>query len=295
METIEGVLVARTVAQFVIWQQSWRATGRSLALVPTMGALHAGHLALITEGGRQADAVAVTIFVNPLQFGPREDLAKYPRQLSGDCAKCANAGAALVFAPSAAEMYPADFQTSVAVEKLQARWDGHSRPGHFAGVATVVLKLLNLAQADVAVFGEKDWQQLQIIRQMATDLHHPTRIIGAPIVREADGLALSSRNAFLSADERARAVAIVQSLQEISQLAGRGGVETAPLAAHLAGRITAAGGRIDYACIVDAATLEPVDRLDRPARALVAAWFGTPKLLDNWPLDPRVDLPVLTS
>ncbi len=252
-----------------------------------MGALHHGHMSLVHLAAQQVDGIALSIFVNPKQFGPNEDLAKYPRQFEADCALCAQAGVAAVFAPTVGEMYPHGFQTRVEVERLQTRWDGQSRPGHFAGVATVVLKLLNLAMADVAVFGEKDWQQLAVLRQLARDVCHPTRIVGAPIARDADGLAQSSRNVYLSTDDRQRALAIHRGLREVAALADAGESRTAPLLAVLRRRIEGAGGRIDYAAIVEVATLEPVEVLDRPARALVAAWFGVPKLLDNWPLGPR--------
>ncbi|MBM4345978.1 MAG: pantoate--beta-alanine ligase [Deltaproteobacteria bacterium] len=286
MQTVQGVAVARTCAEFSAWCRSFRAGGRTLGLVPTMGALHQGHATLMRMAAQHADGVAVSIFVNPKQFGPAEDFGRYPRQFEGDCALCAAAGVAVVFAPAVEELYPAGFQTRVEVEQLQARWEGQSRPGHFAGVATVGIKLLNLALADVAVFGEKDWQQLAIVARMARDLGHPTRILGAPIARDPDGLAQSSRNAYLSADERSRARAISAGLRAVARAAADGQRATAPLVAQLRAHIEAAGGRIDYATIVDAATLEHLDCLDRPARALVAAWFGAPKLLDNWALGP---------
>lgn len=287
MEVVQGVTVVRTCAAFAQWCANWRSSGRSLGLVPTMGALHQGHMSLVHLAARHADGVALSIFVNPKQFGPNEDLAKYPRQFEADCALCANAAVAVVFAPSVDEMYPPGFQTRVEVERLQTRWDGQSRPGHFAGVATVVLKLLNLAMAEVAVFGEKDWQQLAVLRQLARDVCHPTRVVGAPIARDPDGLAQSSRNVYLSADDRQCALAIHRALREVAALADAGEFSSEPLLAVLRRRIEDAGGRIDYAAIVDAATLEPVGALDRPARALVAAWFGAPKLLDNWPLGPQ--------
>lgn len=289
MEIVQGVAVARTCAEFAAWCRDWRATGRTLGLVPTMGALHPGHLTLVQLAGQQSDAVAVSIFVNPKQFGPNEDFARYPRAFEADCALCASAGVAVVFAPTADDMYPPQFQTRIEVERLQTRWDGQSRPGHFAGVATVVTKLLNLALADLAVFGEKDWQQLAVLRQLARDLAHPTRIVGAPIAREPDGLARSSRNVYLSATDRQQALAISQGLRAIARRAEAGETDAVALVAQLRGQIEAAGGRIDYVAIVDAATLEPLAQLDRPARALVAAWFGAPKLLDNCALGSALD------
>lgn len=286
LEIVSGVAVVPTAAQLRQWSREQRRQGRRVALVPTMGALHCGHISLVQLAQQHADAVAVSIFVNPLQFGPNEDLAKYPRQFESDCAQCAAADVAVVFAPTVAEMYPAGFQTRVELPQLAARWDGASRPGHFAGVATVVLKLLNAAEADVAVFGEKDWQQLQIIRQLVADVGHSTEIIAAPIARDPDGLALSSRNAYLSADERQRALAIHRGLTDLQRAAAAGRTDTAQLMDEFRATVERAGGRVDYAAIVDPATLEPLATLDRPARAIAAAWFGTPKLLDNCQVSP---------
>ena len=284
---ISGVAIARTPDQLRQWLSAVRGQGKTVALVPTMGALHAGHAALMQRAGQQADAVVASIFVNPMQFGPNEDFSRYPRQLPADCALCGENGVQIIYAPDPATVYPAGFQTRVELTHLPTRWDGASRPGHFAGVATVVLKLLNVAQADIAIFGEKDWQQLQVITQMARDLDHITAIVGAPIVREADGLALSSRNVYLTADERRRAPAIQLALQELAALAAAGERDVLNLQAILSKRITDAGGRIDYAALVDPQSLVPLVQLDRPARALVAAWFGSPKLLDNCAIVPR--------
>jgi pantoate--beta-alanine ligase len=286
LETISGLPVARTAGQLRAWTRQQRGKGVSLGLVPTMGALHEGHASLVTLARTRVEAVILTIFVNPLQFGPREDFAAYPRQLQADCAKAAQAGATLVFAPDQTSMYPPGFQTHVEVEQLTQGLCGASRPGHFRGVTTVVCKLLNLAMADVAVFGEKDWQQLQAIRRMALDLDHPTEVVGAPIVREAGGLAMSSRNAYLSEDERTRAQAIHRALQRLQAQVQAGILETVPLLAEVEASIVAAGGRMDYAAITDPYGLEPLERVDRPARALVAAWFGPARLLDNLSILP---------
>lgn len=286
LETIAGLPVARTAEQLRAWVRDRRAQAQTLGLVPTMGALHAGHVSLVQVARARVDAVILTIFVNPLQFGPTEDFDAYPRQLRADCEKAAQAGVALVFAPDRTAMYPQGFQTHVEVETLTQVLCGASRPGHFRGVTTVVCKLLNLAMADVAVFGEKDWQQLQAIRRMALDLDHPTAIVGAPIVREPGGLAMSSRNAYLSEDERTRAQAIHRGLQTVQDHVRRGIRDSASLLAELKAGIEAAGGRIDYAAIMDPHLLEPLPQVDRPARALVAAWFGPARLLDNLAILP---------
>lgn len=284
-EQIAGVTVLRDPQQFRQWCQAQRRAGHSLGLVPTMGALHAGHLSLVQIAKQHASLAVVTIFVNPLQFGAHEDLDLYPRTLQSDCAQCAAAGVAAVFAPSATAMYPQGFQTHVEVSEVSQRWCGASRPGHFRGVATVVTKLLNLAMADVAVFGEKDWQQLAVLRRMASDLDHPTRLLGGPIVRDADGLALSSRNVYLTAEQRRQALVLPHGIARLQRQAAQGG-DLQRLQAELAEQIAAAGGRVDYAAAVDAATLEPLQRLDRPGRLLVAAWFGQTRLLDNAALEP---------
>ncbi len=279
-EPIAGVPVVRDPLLFRQWCADQRRAGLRLGLVPTMGALHTGHLSLVEIAKQHADLVVVTIFVNPLQFGPSEDLDRYPRTLLSDCQQCHDHGVALVFAPPAAAMYPEGFQTHVEVESISVRWCGASRPGHFRGVATVVAKLLNLALADVAVFGEKDWQQLAVLRRMARDLDHPTRVLGAPIVRDPDGLALSSRNVYLSPQQRSQALVLHRGIEQLRQGA-RQGQDLRLLEQQLAQAIEAAGGRVDYAAAVDAETLEPLQTLDRPARALVAAWFGQTRLLDN--------------
>jgi pantoate--beta-alanine ligase len=256
-----------------------------VALVPTMGALHAGHIALVAEGRRRANHVVATIFVNPTQFGAGEDFGRYPRQEAADAAALDAAGCDLLFAPAASEMYPPGFATQVSVAGVTADLDGAARPGHFDGVAIVVAKLLNQAGADIAIFGEKDYQQLLTIRRLARDLDSPTAILGHPTVRESDGLALSSRNAYLSADERSRAVALPQALAR-AKAAIEGGAAVAPALADAVAALAAAGfGPIDYVELRDAETLEPVASLDRPARLLAAARMGATRLIDNIALD----------
>lgn len=261
-----------------------RRKGR-LALVPTMGALHDGHLALIAEGRRRAERVAATIFVNPLQFNDPADLERYPRSEAEDLAKLEAAGCDLVWLPTAEDLFPAGFATTVSVKGISERWEGEHRPGHFDGVATIVAKLLARTLPDVAVFGEKDFQQLALIRRMAIDLGFGTEIVGLPTVRDRDGLALSSRNALLSPDDRSAAMALPRALNEArdSILAG------SPVAEALARaeqQLADSGFvRIDYLALVDAATLEPVEkRKKEDLRLIAAATIGTTRLIDNLPV-----------
>jgi pantoate--beta-alanine ligase len=247
-----------------------------------MGALHEGHAALIRAAKQSAGFVVVSIFVNPTQFGPNEDFAKYPRTLDADRELCAKAGADLIFAPTPAEMYPDFSVTVVDVTKLDEPLCGASRPGHFRGVCTVVLKLFNIVLPDVAVFGAKDAQQARIVRQMVRDLNVPVTVQVEPTVREPDGLAMSSRNRYLSAAERAVAPRIYESLQAIRSRALAGEWDVARLESALAAQLTQIpGARVDYARIVDDATLQPLTRLDRPALAAVAVFLGTTRLIDN--------------
>ncbi len=258
-----------------------RAGGKSLALVPTMGALHPGHLALIEEARRKADRVAATIFVNPLQFGANEDLDRYPRQEEKDAAMLAEAGCDLLWLPAAADMYPPGFATAVSVKGLSDRWEGEARPGHFDGVATVVAKLLCAVRPDIALFGEKDFQQLAVIRRMAQDLQLGVEVLGVETVRDLDGLALSSRNAYLSADERRRAVELPRALNEAAEqmLSGAPVPEALEEAKN---RLRAAGfSRIDYVALVNAMTLEPLDFPGGPMRLIAAAVIGKTRLIDN--------------
>lgn len=256
--------------------------GRTIGLVPTMGALHEGHLSLVRRAKAECDAVIATIFVNPVQFGPHEDFAKYPRTRERDLELLGQVGCDLVFAPHNDEMYPAGFSTYVEPPAVAAPLEGVCRPGHFRGVATVVLKLFHLLPADVAYFGQKDYQQSLVIEHMVRDLNLPIRIAVCPIVRESDGLALSSRNRYLSAGERSRALALSRGLARAESLVRAGECDAAMVAAALRGELAAAGiERIEYATVADAATLEELTVLDRPAVALVAAFVGTTRLIDN--------------
>ena len=266
-----------------------RQGGETLALVPTMGALHEGHLTLVREAKRQASHVAVSIFVNPRQFGPNEDLDAYPRRLAADAALLEAEGAAVLWAPTVPVMYPAGYATNISVSGVSEVLCGEARPGHFDGVATVVCKLFNQVRPDIALFGEKDWQQLAVIRRMARDLDlvrpHVSRIIGVPTVREADGLAMSSRNQYLSAQERQQAARLNVAMRTAIAAMEAGG-PVAEALAGLRGEILEAGFlSVDYADLRDAETLEDVARLEgRPARLLVAARIGKARLIDNMPV-----------
>jgi len=262
-----------------------RAGGKSLALVPTMGALHAGHLALVEEAKRRADRVVATIFVNPLQFGVNEDLGRYPRQEEKDSEMLAGAGCDLLWLPHVDEMYPGGFATTVSVKGLSERWEGEARPGHFDGVATVVAKLLCAVRPDLAVFGEKDFQQLAVIRRMSQDLQLGVGILGVPTVRDVDGLALSSRNAYLSGDERRRALELPRALNDAAASIRAGASVSETLAASIE-RLKAAGfAKVDYVALVNALTLEPLDKAEGPMRLIAAATIGTTRLIDNLPVE----------
>ena len=253
----------------------------TLGLVPTMGALHPGHMALIEAAKRQAAGVAATIFVNPMQFGPNEDLAQYPRQETDDAQLLTEYGCDLLWLPSVEDIYPTGFSTKISVSGLSERWEGEARPGHFDGVATVVAKLLLSVRPDVAVFGEKDFQQLAVIRRMVADLNLQAQIVGIPTVRETDGLALSSRNVYLSPDERARAVALPKALQDARD-AIRGGAKVSDSLDSAKSLLSDAGfSSVDYLALVDAATLEPLDRPTGEMRLIAAAVIGTTRLIDN--------------
>jgi pantoate--beta-alanine ligase len=263
-----------------------RVAGEKVALVPTMGALHAGHLELVRVARRHAQRVIVSIFVNPTQFGPNEDFTRYPRDTQGDLAKLAEAGADAVFLPTVEVMYPPSFSTTVTVAGVSEGLCGAFRPGHFAGVATVVAKLLLQALPEVALFGEKDYQQLKVIERMARDLDIPVAIVGVATVREADGLAMSSRNAYLTPAERQVAPRLVGVLREIAErlTAGEG---AAPLLVAGMAELTAAGFvPVQYLAFCDAETLAPLERADRPGRLLVAAYLGRTRLIDNIPVAP---------
>jgi len=280
------VPILRSVASLRVQVAQWRKAGHRVAFVPTMGALHEGHLSLVKAGLAEADKVVVSIFVNPTQFGPNEDFAAYPRTEEADVAKLEGAGAHAVYAPSVEEMYPAGAATTVHVSGVTDGLCGDFRPGHFDGVATVVTKLLNQAQPDVALFGEKDFQQLQVIRRLAKDLDIPVAIRGVPTLREADGLAMSSRNAYLSAEERATAPVLHRTLTGAAALL-QGGAEAEPVLKDGIAAILAAGfGSVDYLELRAAEDLAPLARLDRPARLIVAARLGKARLIDNIPVNP---------
>jgi|APLak6261675434_1056106.scaffolds.fasta_scaffold02563_3 pantoate--beta-alanine ligase len=274
-------LIWKTPGEVRAWVRS--LGGRRLALVPTMGFLHDGHLSLMREGGRRADVVAASIFVNPTQFGPKEDLSRYPRDPEGDLRRCASAGVAGVYMPEPSAVYPEGYQTYVNVEAVSQGLDGEKRPGHFRGVATVVTKLLALFRPDVALFGEKDYQQLQVISRLNDDLNLGVEIVGMPTIREADGLAMSSRNSYLSPDERQRALAISRGLFAVQKLAAAGEADVSKLVSVVRAELAAIGAREDYVEICHAARLTPLTRLEKqvPARALVACFVGNTRLIDN--------------
>jgi pantoate--beta-alanine ligase len=264
-----------------------RRAGQTIGLVPTMGALHEGHLSLVRAARAQTDFVVVSLFVNPLQFGPTEDLAKYPRDLGRDRELLAKEGAHLLFAPTVAEMYPAGAVTYVTVEGLSQQLDGVSRPGHFRGVTTVVAKLFHLVEPQRAFFGQKDAAQHAILRRMVRDLNFPLDIVVCPIVREPDGLALSSRNVYLNAAERQRALILSRTLHHLQQRFATGEHEAAKLiASGQAVFATEPAARLDYLAIVDPDTLEPVTRVTQPTLVAIAAWVGVTRLIDNVVLTP---------
>ncbi len=258
---------------------AWRGAGERVALVPTMGALHVGHLALVAEARRIGRAVA-SIFVNPTQFGPNEDFARYPRDVEADLARLGEGGADAAWTPDVATMYPPGFATRISVEGVSEGLCGAFRPGHFAGVATVVTKLINQVRPDVALFGEKDYQQLQVIRRAVADLDLAVEIRGVPTLREADGLALSSRNRYLDPAERAVAPNLHAVLNAVAA-AARTGAETAPAIAEGATTLEAAGFQVQYLAVCDAGSLRPLERVAGPARVLAAAYLGRTRLIDN--------------
>jgi len=255
-----------------------------LALVPTMGALHAGHMALVDEAKRRAEKIAATIFVNPAQFAPGEDFARYPRREAEDARMLEQGGCDLLWMPSAADIYPEGFSTSVHLAGVSDRWEGEARPGHFDGVATVVAKLLISVRPDVALFGEKDFQQLAVIRRMVADLNIPTEIAAVPTVREEDGLALSSRNAYLTEDERARAAALPRALEYARAAILDGTPVRLALDTGRKSLVEAGFSRIDYFALVESATLEPLEAPAGDMRLIAAAVIGPTRLIDNLPL-----------
>lgn len=263
-----------------------KRTGEPLALVPTMGALHDGHMALVEEARHRARHVVVSIFVNPRQFGPNEDLDAYPRREAKDAQLLQAAGVDILWAPPVEVMYPEGFSTSIAVSGVSEGLDGAARPGHFDGVATVVTKLFNQVRPDIAIFGEKDYQQLAVIRRMVADLNLPIEIVGLSTQRAEDGLALSSRNAYLTDDERKAALALPRALGEAARQIEKGSTVEAAIAKAIAMLAAHGFDPIDYVTLCDAVTLEPMTVLDRPARLLGAARMGQTRLIDNIAVDP---------
>jgi pantoate--beta-alanine ligase len=272
--------LARSVSDLRQSLAPWRKAGEKIALVPTMGALHEGHLSLVALAKSKADRVVASIFVNPTQFGPGEDFRRYPRDEAGDLDKLEKAGANLVFAPETAEMYPIGFSTKVGVSDLTEDLCGASRPNHFDGVATVVTKLLLQCAPHVAIFGEKDYQQLLVIRRLVRDLDIPVEILGAPIVREEDGLALSSRNAYLSPSERKTAPLLYQTIVAVANdlRQGRGADDAAAAGCF---KLEAAGFRVEYVAVRDPETLKPLSGPVERARVLAAVELGRTRLIDN--------------
>jgi len=258
-----------------------------LGLVPTMGAIHQGHLSLVAAARQECDIVAASIFVNPLQFGPSEDFERYPRALEEDRRLLSAAGVDLLFAPDAREMYPSGATTSVIVEGISDRLDGASRPGHFRGVATVVAKLFNIVQPDLAYFGQKDAAQVAVLQAMVRDLNIPVQLRVCPIVREQDGLAMSSRNRYLSPDERIQALALSRALAAAQQRIDRGETGAPSLCSAMREVLSAAPAlRVDYIKVVHPATLEDADSVADGALIAVAAWFGETRLIDNLKVEP---------
>lgn len=273
--------MARTPAEVREWTAGLRGAGETIALVPTMGALHAGHLSLVEIGLREADRAAISIFVNPLQFGPGEDLDRYPRDLDRDLDLAADAGVHLAFAPTAAAMYPeGEPWVAVVPERGADRLCGASRPGHFRGVLTVVAKLFGIFSPDVAVFGQKDYQQLTLIRRMVADLDMPIRIAAGPIVRDPDGMAMSSRNVYLSPEERTRARSIPRALEACRALHQAGETDAAAYRRRMR-EIDGPGLVIEYAEVVHPRTLEPLERVSKGAVCALAAHVGATRLIDN--------------
>jgi pantoate--beta-alanine ligase len=275
--------ITRTIKAQQKLSRSIIAKGKTIAIVPTMGYLHEGHLSLIKQGLELADVVVTTIFVNPAQFAPNEDYARYPRDTRGDLKKIRAAGGQIVFMPKAADMYPDDFQTYVNVEKLTETLEGGVRPGHFKGVATVVAKLFNIVQPDFALFGMKDYQQAMVLRRMTTDLDWPIKYLICPTVREKDGLAMSSRNSYLSPAQRREAVALYKALMAAKKMAQNGQIEVAPIMFEMRRVIsqTAPSGKIDYIAFTEMETLKPVTQVVRNMVISLAVRLGPVRLIDN--------------
>jgi pantoate--beta-alanine ligase len=279
--------VIKTASAMQAWALKQRRQGLRIGFVPTMGSLHAGHLSLVKIAGHESDVTVLSIFVNPTQFGSREDFSKYPRDEDRDLELCQTAGVDVVFMPPPEEIYAADASVQVVEGMLSRGLCGASRPGHFNGVCTVVAKLFNLVLPDLAVFGQKDYQQVAVIRRLVRDLNVPVRVVMAPILRDADGLALSSRNVYLSVDERRRGLGLSQALRLAQEALSAGEHDVAAVRDRMRVRMEAEYGlRVDYAEIVDGDTLQPVDTLRAGCVALVAAYAGKTRLIDNAILTP---------
>ena len=282
------MIISENVQEVRKLTSNWKKRGFSVGLVPTMGYLHPGHISLIERARKENDMVVVSIFVNPLQFGPNEDLDKYPRDMAHDREVCEKAGADLIFAPQTSEMYPCENLVFADVKGLDEGLCGAKRPGHFRGVCTVVSKLFNIVLPDRAYFGEKDAQQLAIIRRMVKDLNFGTMIVSCPIVREPDGLAMSSRNLYLSPEERKAALSLSRSLSAARELMRKGEKNAVKIREMIVAGISAEPlARIDYAEIVDPADLKPVDKIEKPVLAAVAVYFGKTRLIDNFTFEGK--------
>jgi pantoate--beta-alanine ligase len=280
--------IIKNIDEMRSWSAQQRRDGKSIAFVPTMGALHEGHVSLLHEGKRQAQKLVLSIYLNPTQFAPSEDLDNYPRNLDDDLKKAAAAGTDAVFLPSDKTIYPHGYSTYVVTEGLGNALCGKSRPNHFRGVTTVVSKLFNIVTLDIAIFGEKDFQQLAIIRRMTEDLNLPVKIMGCPTVRESDGIAMSSRNAYLSQEERKSATLLSQSLKKACDMVAEGTTDAQTIRSEVESTISAAPHtRIDYVEIVDPSSLERVNEIAGPALLALAVFVGKTRLIDNVTLAPE--------
>ena len=274
--------IIRTVKEMKEFSSQSRRAGKTIAFVPTMGYFHEGHLNLMREGRRRGDVLVISLFVNPTQFGPKEDFKSYPRDFERDRKMAEGVGVDILFAPVASDMYPPDHQTIVRVEKVTQNLCGRSRPTHFQGVATVVLMLFEIVMPHVAIFGQKDYQQLATIQQMVKDLHMSVEVLGMPTVREADGLAMSSRNTYLLPDERKAALSLYRSLQRAKELLEKGERKTDRILDEINGILHSESlVRVDYVQICDAHTLEDVDRVEGDVVVVLAAFLGKTRLIDN--------------
>jgi pantoate--beta-alanine ligase len=278
--------ILRTIQEMQAASRELRKNSRRIGFVPTMGALHAGHISLMKAAKLDGDVAVASIFVNPTQFGPNEDFDKYPRTFDRDCELLEGVGVDLLFAPSVGEMYPVGAATYATVESLGNKLDGVSRPGHFRGVTTVVAKLFNIVQPDAAFFGQKDAAQVAVIRRMVRDLNFPVKIVACPIVRESDGLAMSSRNVYLSQEQRKTALALCHSLKQVERNFREGERDSVKLAATGKQFFDGESAKLDYFSIVDPDSLEEIQTIDRPALAAVAAYVGATRLIDNVLLTP---------